>query len=817
MPAAPDAPAARRAPPSAAIVADIVDAADAADAADAPNAPDAPDATAACAHCGLPVRLSRRARSAAAAVAAAAAHAAADADVNAASAAAATAPMYCCVGCRLAAAAGGSGGARGLLEARLLLSAFLAMGVMTFSLVSYGETLHAVGDEPGLAAVRNLGRAALALFSTPVLLLLGLPLLAGAWADLSQRRVRMDGLIVLATFAAFGLSLAHTWTGEGEVYYDTATMVLVLVSFGRRLEAHARAQGRDAATALAECLPRAAHRMARAGYDTAPAIAMPEDVAPEVLSAGDLCELRPGEAVPADVIVVAGGGAVRCAHITGEETPRPVGPGDELPAGALNGETALTVRVLRPVAQSRLARLRELLDAPLPATHLTRLVDRLAGVLAALSITLAAVAGSWFAWHAGAGDGLRVALSVLLVACPCALGLATPLAYRALRTALAKRGLLVHDAAALERCARVDTVLLDKTGTLTDPALARAQITAETPAAVLRLARLVSASGHALASAFAMAAPGSTAAPDTTAAPGATAASDVAAAPGASLSHAASELVDDLRLVPGRGVRARIGGRDCCAGSLSWLESEGVQAGAPFVAERDRLLARGVSIVALAEEGVITALAGIESTLRPGAHAAVADFRRRGLAVLILSGDRQASAASLGSEVGAAALGDLLPEGKLAVLQDARCAGRVTLMAGDGINDAPALRAADVGVALAVGSAAARGQAGVELVADDLHALVDLLDAARALRRAVRVNLTWTLIYNAVLLALAASGHLHPLLAAVAMIVSSLMVSLRSYALLTWEPPVRNSLSSARAGHDDVDAGEAIPAAGLMR
>jgi len=716
-------------------------------ATDAPAAADA-----ACAHCGLPVRLSRRSRRAGV-----------------------DAPHYCCVGCRLAAAAGGSGGASGLLEARLLLSAFLAMGVMTFSLVSYGETLHAVGDEPGLAAVRNIGRAALALFSTPVLLLLGVPLLGGAWADLLQRRVRMDGLIVLATFAAFGLSLAHTWTGHGEVYYDTATMVLVLVTFGRRLEAHARAQGRNAAEALAECLPRAAHLLApgHADSDThaarddgaasdahaarAPALT---DVAPEELRAGDRCELRPGEAVPADVVVVSGGGAIRCAHVTGEETPRPVGPGDELPAGALNGETALTVEVLRPVAQSRLARLRELLDAPLPATHLTRLVDKLAGVLAVLSIALAAGAGGWFWWHAGAGDGLRVALSVLLVACPCALGLATPLAYRALRAALAKRGLLVHDAAALERCARVDTVLLDKTGTLTDPAAARAQVSAATPRAAARLARLVSASGHSLASAFARTGP----------------------------SAPADELIEDLRLVPGRGVRARVGGSECLAGSIAWLEAEGVACRAPLAAVRDGLLARGVSVVALAEDGVVTALAGIESTLRPGARQAVAGFRARGLPVLILSGDRQAAAAGLGAELGADALGDLLPEGKLDVLSRAHAAGQVTLMAGDGINDAPALRAADVGVALAAGSAAARGQAGVELVSDDLRALVVLLDAARALRRAVRINLTWTLIYNAVLLALAASGHLHPLFAALAMIVSSIMVSVRSYALLSWEP-----------------------------
>jgi len=697
----------------------------------------------ACAHCGLPV-VTRRAPAG---------------------------PLYCCLGCRLAAAAGGADGARGFLAARLLCATFLAMGVMTASLVLYSTELHARGDEPGLRALLDAGHAALALFSLPVLLLLGVPLLAGAAADLRAGRVRMDGLIVLATAAAFGLSLLHTWRGAGEVYFDTATMVLVLVTFGRRLEAHARAHARDAAAALAECLPRAAHRVPPGGGPAA-------DVPPETLLAGDTCEVRPGEALPADAVVLAGRSEVACAHMTGEEAPRAVGPGDELPAGALDGAGALTVRVLRPAATSSLQRLRALLDAPLPATHLMRLTDRLAGWLAGLSILLAAAAGGWHAVHHDAGTGLRVALSVLLVACPCALGLAVPLAYRALRAALARRGVLVHDAAALERAARVDLVLLDKTGTLTDPCDARAVLLESRPGAGARLAALVAASGHALAPALAGA---------------------------AGRADGAAPRVDGARLVAGRGASGTLDGLPACAGQPEWLDERGARWATPLAAARARWAGRGGSLVALEQDGEVIALACVEHGLRRGARAAVDALRRDGLQVQVLSGDRAAAAARIGEALDVPARGELSPEDKLDEVRRARAAGHMVLVAGDGVNDAPALREADVGVVVA-GTAAARSQAGVELTGEDLRALPLLLSGARTLRRAVRANLGWTLAYNGVLLALAASGRLHPLLAAAAMIVSSLMVSARSWRLLHWapEPAVRGASSVSQPGQAPV-------------
>jgi heavy metal translocating P-type ATPase len=653
-------------------------------------------------------------------------------------------PLYCCVGCRLAASvAAGSGST---LEPRLLLASFLAMGVMTFSLVLYGETLHATGDEPGLAAVRNMGRAVLALFSLPVLGLLGVPLVRGALADLALRRVRMDGLIVLATFAAFGLSLAHTWSGEGEVYYDTATMVLVLVTFGRRLEARARTHGRDADEALAECLPAVAHRLDDDGTGV--------DVGPATLVSGDRCLLRPGEAVPADVLVEEGRGEITCAHVTGESAPRAVGPGDELPAGAITGATALTVRVLRPVASSTLARLRELLDAPLPSTRWTRAVDRLAGWLALLALALALAGGLAAFQRAGAGAALSVALSVLVVACPCALGLATPLAYRAMRVALARRGLLVHDAAALERAARVDLVVLDKTGTLTDPRPEGLAVTASSPRAGEHLRALVRASGHAIGAAF---------------------------------SGERAVVPSGLALVPGSGVTGTLDGVRCRAGSPAWMDHDGLAWEAEPAEARARLAGSGATLVALAEEDRVTALGALEHGLRPGAEPAVAALRAMGVGAVVLSGDHAQAAEAVGEQLGVPSRGGCTPADKLAHLEGERGRGAHVLFAGDGLNDAPALRAADVGVAMASGTALARGQAAIELVSEDLRALPRLLAGARALRRVALGNLAWTVIYNVVLLGLATSGRLHPLAAAVAMIASSLLVSVKSYRLMGWD------------------------------
>jgi heavy metal translocating P-type ATPase len=645
----------------------------------------------------------------------------------------------------MAAAASGGGGATKFLEARLLLAAFLAMGTMEFSLVLYGDAIFDARADHATGAIRQIGRIALACFSLPVLLLLAPPILAGAWTDLRARKVRTDGLIVLATAAAWGLSAWHSWIGEGEVYFETATMLLVLFAFGRRLEAHARVQGRDAAKSLLECLPEKAHRLGADGTE--------EDVPHAALKAGDRVRIAPGEGVPADLVVEEGASEVRAAHVTGEEAPRPAVPGDAVPAGAVNGSGALVARVERTAEEGSFGRVLALLDAPLAETRTTRMTDRLSSWLVLLSVVLAVAGGLRSAASGGAGAGLRTAVSVLVVACPCALGLATPLAFRAIRAALARRGVLVRDPAALEVAATVDRVLLDKTGTLTDVSNARLSREWGDEASFLRLSRLVAHSGHALAAA----------APVRGAAP------------------------SSVTAVPGFGARGVVDGIEAMAGSPAWMDAERRGWEPEAARRRDEVAAAGTTMVAYAERDRVVALAAVRQRLRPGAEEAIARLRAAGLAVEILSGDRAAAVSDLAARLGTEGRGALTPADKSRRVEELRAAGARVLMAGDGVNDAPALRAADVSVAMACGTAAARSQAQVEVLGDDFGAIPRFLEASRALRRTIRGNLAWNVVYNAVALAFAASGHLHPLIAVSAMIASSLAASVRSYRLLGWK------------------------------
>ena len=649
-------------------------------------------------------------------------------------------PLYCCVGCRIASAVGGQeDGKRGFLEARLLISAFLAMGIMTFSLVLYSESVYGIESDPEMDVVRRIGRYFLAVLAVPVLLLLGVPLLKGAWKDLLAGRIRMDGLIVIAVLAAFTLSFVHTASGTGEVYYETATMVLVLVTFGRRLEAHARSQGKDAAKILLSELPAHAERVTDCGTV--------ETVDRQPFQSRDRLQIRPGELLPADVIVTSGESTVDLAHLTGEHVPEPVGPGREVPAGAVNGDGLLLVQVLRTAEDGSLGRIRALLDAPLPSTRSLRVVDRLAGVLATASIVLAVAAGIRETRAGRPGEALKTSLAILLVACPCALGLATPLAFRAMRAALARRGVLVHDPVAMEVAPNITGVLLDKTGTLTDPTRGELEVLQGSESAVARTRAMLRASGHMLGR----------------------------------LVRGPVGGVTELRAIPGLGVTGVVDGVSGSAGRPEWVFAGGLtmpQSMAQHVSESDASLVAGRS-----DDGQ-NRLLRLRQTLRDGVAESIDQLRRRGMFVEILSGDRPRAVQAVAETLGIAARSALLPEDKVARINELQGEGHLVMMAGDGVNDGPALRASDLSIAMGEGTALARSEAQVELMSRHLFGLPLFFEGARLLRSTIRGNLFWTVAYNGVAVALAYMGKLHPLAAVSAMILSSIIISVRSVRLL---------------------------------
>jgi Cu2+-exporting ATPase len=643
----------------------------------------------------------------------------------------------CCFGCLLAlqvTRARGEPGAAAAILVRLGLAVFFAMNVMMLSLPTYAPYVYGAesGEGPLFAVLRVLAM----LFTAPVLVLLGGPILAGAWAGLRAGGPNSDALIVLGTLAAYGLSVASTLRGGTAVYFDTAAMLLVLVTLGRFLEARARAEAGAAVRATLSPAPALATRLVGETREAVP---------PDLLAPGERVEVGPGAAFPTDGVIAEGEGSVDEAALTGESAPVPKAPGSRVAGGTCSVDGIFEVTVTAPARESAGARIAALVEAARrERSPAERAADRVVGRLVPAVVLVALGAGGWWTWRAGLDRGVLTALAVLVVACPCALGIATPVAVWAGLAAAARRGVVVRSAAVLERLTTVRRVLFDKTGTLTGrtPRLAGIEVAREValsaPALLARAAALESRLDHPVARVI-------------------RAAAGLAAAPALAASA--------VRVFPGRGVRGLVAGEPMIVGSARFVtEATGVPAedpgaGAVVVAAGDRLL----GVLRFAE------------ALRPGAAEAVAALRRQGMAVGLLSGDAAAAAvvpAVMAPEE--SALG-LAPEGKVAAVRAARRVGPVA-MVGDGANDAPALAAADVGIAVASATDLARLTADVVVLGGDLGRVPWLLALARRVVRVARQNLCWAFGYNAIAVALAACGRLDPLVASAAMVGSSLLV-----------------------------------------
>jgi heavy metal translocating P-type ATPase len=664
------------------------------------------DATAArsCAHCGLPARARSGAEEA-----------------------------FCCSGCFLVHRLSHRGleASTDRLLGRVVLGAFLAMGVMVFSLALYGRFLHTSEASDGARALTGLFRLGALSFSTPALVLLGLPLFD---AVVSLRRfLSAEALILVGTAAAWAVSVWNTFTDGGEVYFDTATMVLLLASFGRWLDARSR----ERATAeLVRLLPEReadAARLDPAGGETAVRVA---DLEP-----GDLLRVRPGEVVPVDGTVVTGRSFADAAALTGESTPQSFGPGDRVHAGATLVDGSLVVRASATVGHRMRDEIERLLrEALAERPRWVRVADRLAGAFLPGVILLAGATVAWRWRLVGPEHAWLDGLSVVLISCPCALGIATPLAFWSAIGAAWKRGVLVRGGETLEALARVRRVFLDKTGTLTSGEL---ELVALEPrpgvdaGEALRLAAALEVgSEHPIAR-------------------------SLRAAWRARSAEPLPE-VAGFRALPGVGVEGALGGRR-------------------LALTRDvRAEADETTRIVLAADGEPLARLAFRAVARSEAPWVVAELARAGLRVAVLTGDGPGPARALARELGVAVEPRLSPADKVERL---RAAGPGTLFVGDGLNDAAALAAADVGVSMANGSGASLSAARVNLLRPGLAELPDLVLLARAALRTAKLNLAWAFLYNAAGLALAVSGRLTPIFAASAMVASSL-VSVLSSSLL---------------------------------
>ena len=600
--------------------------------------------------------------------------------------------------------------------------------------------------------------------ATPVQFWLGARFYRAGWKALRAGSGNMDLLVAIGTSAAWGLSLYLLLTHgahAGHLYFESSAVVITLVLLGKWLETRAKRQTIEAITAL-ESLRATEALVRRDGHDVV--------VPLEQVRVGDLLVVRPGERVPADGRVVEGSSHLDESLLTGESLPVPKQAGDRVTGGAVNADGLLLVETTAVGAATMLAQIIKLVeDAQAVKAPIQRLVDRVSAVFvpAVLLISLVTLVG----WGLATGDwqqALLNAVAVQVIACPCALGLATPTSIMVGTGVAARHGILIKDAEALETAHAVQVVVFDKTGTLTEGKPKVVAVEGVAPGRVLELALAVQQySSHPLAAAVVVAAREQ----------------GVQALPAV-----------DAAALPGRGVRASVDGQGVFLGNQRLMEELGASTDAwQAVAQRHEQDGRTVSWLAVQDGGqvAVQGLLAFGDSVKPSARAAVERLTAMGISTIMLTGDNEGSARAVAAAVGVERyLAGVLPADKARVVAEIRESGKTVAMAGDGINDAPALAAADVGIAMATGSDVAMHTAGITLMRGDPALVADAIDISHRTYRKIRQNLGWAFIYNVVGIPLAAMGLLNPVLAGAAMALSSVSVVTNALLLRRWSPQV---------------------------
>ncbi|WP_136418433.1 heavy metal translocating P-type ATPase [Herbaspirillum sp. ST 5-3] len=599
--------------------------------------------------------------------------------------------------------------------------------------------------------------------ATPVQFWLGARFYRAGWKAVKAGAGNMDLLVALGTSAAYGLSvyqlLAHGEDGMAHLYFEASAVVITLVLLGKWLEARAKRQTTEAIRALQVLRPDLA-RVRREGADI--------DVAIEQVGLGDIVVVRPGERVAVDGIVVEGMSHIDESLITGESLPVAKQAGEKVTGGSINAEGLLLVRTVAVGAETTLSRIIRLVESAQAAkAPIQHLVDKVSAVFVpiVLLIALATMIG-WWLYGGDIERSIINAVAVLVIACPCALGLATPAAIMAGTGVGARNGILIKDAEALEIAHSVTTVVFDKTGTLTigKPALTQAVPNGIQEHELLRLAAAVQqGSEHPLAHAVV----------------------DAAKAKGID-----AQAATEVTALPGRGLAAIVDGRQLKLGSTRLMQELGIDL-SPLAERASELEGKGNTISWLAEDGSnqLLGLLAFGDQLKPSAQQAVTRLHALGAKTVMLTGDNKGSAAAVGGALGIDHIvSEVLPADKADKVAALKGKGQVVAMVGDGINDAPALAAADVGIAMATGTDVAMHAAGITLMRGDPALVADAIDISRRTYSKIRQNLFWAFIYNLIGIPLAAFGLLNPVVAGAAMAFSSVSVISNALLLRRWTP-----------------------------
>ncbi|HEY9197848.1 MAG TPA: heavy metal translocating P-type ATPase [Gammaproteobacteria bacterium] len=624
---------------------------------------------------------------------------------------------------------------------RVAVAGLGMMQVMMLAVALYA------GDYTGIdARLEQFLRWVSFVIALPVIVYSARPFFQAAWRDLRHRQLGMDVPVSLGIGGAFLASVWHTVIGHGEIYFDSVIMFSFFLLSGRYLEMIARHRAGQAAEELVRLLPATATRIGTGGDEV---IAVAE------LVPGDRVRIHPGETIPADGVVLEGVSSVDEALLTGESLPQPRRVGGTLIGGTLNIESPLVMRVDKVGADTVLSAIVRLLDrAQTEKPRVAQVADRVAAWFVAGLLVLAA-AVAWYWWQVDPDRAFAITLAVLVVTCPCALSLATPVALTAATGALTRLGVLTTRGHALETLARVTHVVFDKTGTLTEGRLELTRIVrlgAQTRDRCQAIAAaLEQGSEHPLGRALA------------------------AAIEGTRLP------VSEQRAVPGEGIEGDVQGVTYRIGTLDFVRA---LSGRAAVELPESLTEATGTVIYLGDNRGVLAGFGFEDRIREGADAAVAELRRMGIEVQLLSGDGQRAVQRVAEKLGIAeAEAQLKPADKLVRVQALQAQGAVVAMIGDGVNDAPVLAAAQVSMAMGSGTQLAAAAADMVLLSERLGHLPQAVRMARRTLAIIRQNLAWALLYNVLAVPLAAAGWIAPWMAAIGMSASSLLVVVNALRL----------------------------------
>ena len=591
--------------------------------------------------------------------------------------------------------------------------------------------------------------------ATPVVFYAGWPFHRAAATNARHGAATMDTLVSVGTLAAWVWSTVVLLAGiSASVYFDTAGAITALILLGRFFEARAKRRSGEAIRKLLELGSKDA-RVLRDGVEVL--------VPAEALGVGELFVVRPGEKVATDGVVRSGTSAIDQSMLTGESVPVEVGPGDHVVGATINASGRLVVEATRVGAETALARIAGLVaEAQTGKAPVQRLADRVSAVFVPVVIALSVLTlAGWLAFGATTTAAFTAAVAVLVIACPCALGLATPTALMVGTGRGAQLGIVIKGPEVLEQTRQVTSIVLDKTGTITEGKMAIAELVPADGVSEEELLRLAAsaedASEHPIARAIA----------------------EQGRARLGTL-----PVAEHFLARAGRGIEAAVDGHVIVIGQPSLLNDWGVTLPRTLAAEAERLESNGSTVVAVAWDGEARGLIAVADRVKATSRQAVSQLRALGLSPVLLTGDNERTARSVGDEVGIdRVLANVLPEDKVAEIARLQAAGEVVAMVGDGVNDAPALAKADLGISIGTGTDVAIEASDLTLVSGDLRAAVDAIRLSRRTLRTIKANLFWAFAYNVAAIPLAVAGIVNPIVAAAAMAFSSVFVVSNSLRL----------------------------------